>query len=161
MPETGLPHRETDRLGGHVARFDLTFPHLSSAKQMIRPIIQRVENHPNIEVFKQSVIRNVSGYIGNFKALVHNGKPEPLELKVRKHHRCTGLKPFDPSKIEEYGYGKFPDVVTSMEFEEMLSAGKVLTKYGKEPRNIAIIHCVGSRSKVYHEYCSAPAAWSP
>ena len=56
--------------------------------------------------------------------------------------------------IEEYGYGKFPDVVTSMEFEEMLSNGKVMTKYGKEPRNIAIIHCVGSRNKAYHEYCS-------
>ena len=61
---------KTDHLGGHVARFDLTFPHLSSAKQMIHPIIQRVENHPNIEVFKHSVIRNVNGYIGNFKALV-------------------------------------------------------------------------------------------
>jgi heterodisulfide reductase subunit A len=145
---------KADRLGGHVARFDLTFPHLSSAKQMIRPIIQRVENHPNIEVFKQSVIRNVSGYIGNFKAFVQNGQPEPLELKFGNIIAATGLKPFDPSKIEEYGYGKFPDVITSMEFEEMLASGKVLTRYGKEPRNIAIIHCVGSRSKVYHEYCS-------
>jgi len=41
-------------LGGLVARFDLTFPHLSSAKQMIRPIIQRVESHPNIEVFLET-----------------------------------------------------------------------------------------------------------
>ena len=67
---------------------------------------------------------------------------------------AVGLKPFDPSKIEEYGYGKFPDVITSMEFEDMLGTGKILTKYGKEPRNIAIIHCVGSRNKKYHEYCS-------
>jgi heterodisulfide reductase subunit A len=121
---------------------------------MIRPIIQRVENHPNIEVFKKSKIRNVNGYIGNFDTIVQNGLPETRELKFGNIIAATGLKPFDPSKIKEYGYGKFPDVVTSMEFEEMLSSGKVLTRYGKEPRNIAIIHCVGSRNKDYHEYCS-------
>jgi heterodisulfide reductase subunit A len=36
----------------------------------------------------------------------------------------------------------------------MLGTGKIFTKYGKEPRNVAIIHCVGSRNKIYHEYCS-------
>ena len=36
----------------------------------------------------------------------------------------------------------------------MLNKGKILTKDGKEPKNIAIIHCVGSRNKEYHEYCS-------
>ncbi len=145
---------KSDHLGGHVGRFDLTYPNLASAKQMIRPIIQRVENHPNIEVFKKSVIRSVTGYIGNFSSMVQNGQPGLRELKFGNIIAATGLKPFDPSKIVEYGYGKIPDVVTSLEFEEMLASGKLLTKYGKEPRNIAIIHCVGSRSKDYHEYCA-------
>jgi heterodisulfide reductase subunit A2 len=145
---------KTGKLGGHVSRFDLTFPNLTSAKQMINPIISRVENHPHIEVFRNSVIRNVSGYIGNFKAQVKNGINESCELGFGNIIAATGLKPLDPSDIEEYGYGKLPDVVTSLEFEEMLSSGKILTKSGKEPRNIAIIHCVGSRNKKYHEYCS-------
>ena len=145
---------KTGRLGGQVARFNLTFPHLSSAKQMIQPILQRVENHPQIEVFLNTEIIDVTGYIGNFKTIIQNGKEEQTELKFGNIIAAVGLKPFDPSKIEEYGYGKFPDVITSLEFEDMLGTGKILTKYGKEPRNVAIIHCVGSRNKIYHEYCS-------
>jgi heterodisulfide reductase subunit A len=145
---------KTDHLGGLVARFDLTFPHLSSARQMIDPIIQRVENHPNIEVFLRTEIKDVTGYIGNFKTVIRTTEEESRELTFGNIIAAVGLKTFDPSVIEEYGYSKFPDVITSMEFEEMLSSGKILTKYGKEPRNVAIIHCVGSRNKKYHEYCS-------
>lgn len=145
---------KSERLGGQVAKFDLTFPHLSSARQMIRPFIQRTENHPNIDVFLNTQIRDVTGYIGNFKTTVETADGGQTELKFGNIIAAVGLKPFDPSIIEEYGYGRFPDVVTSLEFEEMLSNGNVLTKYGKEPRNIAIIHCVGSRNKKYHAYCS-------
>ena len=145
---------KTDRLGGQVAKFDLTFPHLSSARQLIRPFIQRSENHPNIDVFLNAEIREVTGYIGNFKSTVETAEGENIELKFGNIIAATGLKPFDPSKIDEYGYGRFPDVITSLEFEEMLANGHLLTKYGKEPRNIAIIHCVGSRNKKYHAYCS-------
>ncbi|MCX6251145.1 MAG: CoB--CoM heterodisulfide reductase iron-sulfur subunit A family protein [Bacteroidetes bacterium] len=145
---------KTDRLGGHVAKFDLLFPHLSSSKQMMRPIIQRVENHPNIDVFLNTQITDVSGYIGNFTTTIQVNGNEPAKLTFGNIIAAVGLKPFDPSGITEYGYGKFPDVVTSIEFEEMLSKGKIFTKYGKEPRNVAIIHCVGSRNKNYHEYCS-------
>ncbi|HEC42934.1 MAG TPA: CoB--CoM heterodisulfide reductase iron-sulfur subunit A family protein, partial [Bacteroides sp.] len=67
---------------------------------------------------------------------------------------ATGLKPFDPSSVDLHGYGKLPNVVTSIEFEKMLKEGKIVTQSGKEPRTIAIIHCVGSRNNDYHEYCS-------
>jgi len=144
----------TDHLGGQVARFDLTFPHLSSAQQMIRPMIQRVENHPMINVFLKTELKEVSGYIGNFKAKLVNTVSGQHEVTFGNIIAAVGLKPFDPSVIEEYGYGKFPDVITSLEFEDNLRAGRILTKYGKEPRNVAIIHCVGSRNKKYHEYCS-------
>jgi len=67
---------------------------------------------------------------------------------------ATGLKPFDPAVIPEYNYGKLPDIITSYEFERMLLSGQILTKAGKIPKNIAIIHCVGSRNPKYHPYCS-------
>ena len=145
---------KSDHLGGHVANFDLTFPHLTSAQQLIRPIIRRVESHPNIDVFLKTEIKEVSGYIGNFKSTIRPEGKDPQELHFGNIIAAVGLKPFDPTPIAEYGYGKFPDVVTSMEFEEMMRSGKIQTKYGKEPRNVAIIHCVGSRNKEYHEYCS-------
>lgn len=144
----------TDRLGGHVVKFDLTYPHLSDAKQLIRPIIQRVSNHPLIRIFYGTEVDEVKGYIGNFTTVLNTPDDGEVELSFGNIIVAVGLKPFDPSKIEEYGYRKFPDVITSFEFEEMISAGRLLTKYGKEPRNIAIIHCVGSRNKKYHEYCS-------
>jgi heterodisulfide reductase subunit A len=145
---------KSDCLGGQVAKFDLTFPYLSSAIQLIRPIIQRTENHPHIEVFLNTRVKEVSGYIGNFKTILQNNGHEETELKFGNIIAAVGLKPFDASRIEEYGYGRFPDVITSLEFEQMLTKGQLLTKYGKEPRNVAIIHCVGSRNKKYHEYCS-------
>ncbi|MDP4282599.1 MAG: CoB--CoM heterodisulfide reductase iron-sulfur subunit A family protein [Bacteroidota bacterium] len=145
---------KSGHLGGHVVNFDLTFPHLSSARQMIQPVIRRVESHPMIELFLNSQIKNVNGYIGNFSTIVQNHAAEARELQFGNIIAAVGLKPFDPSVIEEYGYGKLPDVVTSLEFEKMAASGKIQTKSGREPRSIAVIHCVGSRNKKYHEYCS-------
>ena len=145
---------KSDQLGGQVKKFDLTFPHLSSAQQMIRPIVQRVDNHPNISVFLETEIGEVTGYIGNFKTVVSVNGEDPVELEFGNIIAAVGLKPFNPEVISEYNYKEFPDVITSFEFEEKLLAGRILTVYGKEPRNVAIIHCVGSRNKKYHEYCS-------
>jgi len=144
----------TDHLGGQVVRFDLTFPHLSSAQQMIRPMIQRIENHSMISVFLNTELKEVNGYIGNFRARLNFNGTEQPEITFGNIIAAVGLKPFDPAVIEEYSYGKFPDVITSLEFEDKLREGRILTKYGKEPRNVAIIHCVGSRNRNYHEYCS-------
>ncbi|MFH0864560.1 MAG: CoB--CoM heterodisulfide reductase iron-sulfur subunit A family protein, partial [Bacteroidota bacterium] len=145
---------KTEKLGGIVADVDSTFPYLSGANQILFPLISRVKKHSHIELFSESEIKQVFGYIGNFETTVFgkNGKETPL--KFGNVIVATGLKPFDPGRIEQYGYGKFPDVVTSLEFEKILNKGNILTKDMAEPKYIAIIHCVGSRNKNYHEYCS-------
>jgi len=66
---------------------------------------------------------------------------------------------FDPSVIAHYGYGRYDNVLTALQFERMCNAsgptaGKIVLKDGSEPKSVAIIHCVGSRDKNYHEYCS-------
>jgi heterodisulfide reductase subunit A len=71
----------------------------------------------------------------------------------------TGYDPFDPTPIRQYGYGVFDNVYTGLEFERLNSAtgptgGQIALKNGKVPESVAIIHCVGSRDKNYHEYCS-------
>lgn len=145
---------QSDKLGGNAARLDLTFPYMHSAVQMLVPLVSRLSNNPNIEVFLNSKIREIKGYIGNFEAQVTSAGVKETKLKFGNIIVATGLKSFDPSGIENYGYGRFPDVITSVEFEEMLLEGRVQKKNGAEPENIAIIHCVGSRNKDYHEYCS-------
>ena len=81
------------------------------------------------------------------------------ELEVGSIIVATGYDQMDPSVITAYGYGRYPNVITGMEFERLVSAagptgGHIVTKEGNEPRDVAILHCVGSRDKNYHEYCS-------
>jgi heterodisulfide reductase subunit A len=92
-------------------------------------------------------------------AVDHSMKDETLELEVGQVLVATGFDLFDPKRMAQYGYGKLDNVVTSLEFERMLSAtgpsgGRVLLKNGQEPRAVAIVHCVGSRDENYHRYCS-------
>lgn len=144
---------KSDKLGGQVANIDLTFPYMGSAQQLIKPKIDKALKHPNIEVYLNTSADEVFGYVGNFETKITPGGKE-VDLKFGNVVVATGLKPYDPKGIDNYGFGKLPDVVTSIEFEEMLKKGEILTSEGKEPKNIAIIHCVGSRNPEYHEYCS-------
>ena len=144
---------KSGNLGGHVGRVDLTYPYLNSAKQLLDPKINAVLNHPKISVYLNTEITEVFGYVGNFETtIVPDGKE--TELKFGSVIVATGLKPYDASKVANYGYGKLNNVITSIEFEEKLKSGNILTAEGKEPKNIAIIHCVGSRNEEYHNYCS-------
>ncbi|MCD4789829.1 MAG: CoB--CoM heterodisulfide reductase iron-sulfur subunit A family protein [Bacteroidales bacterium] len=145
---------KTDKLGGYAANIDLTFPYMYSAGQIIEPLICKVQNHKYISVFLESEVKDIFGYIGNFNANIISKDSFETELKFGNIIVATGLKPFDPSGIENYGYGKLPDVITSLEFEKMLINGSIRTEDGDIPKNVAIIHCVGSRNKNYNEYCS-------
>ncbi len=95
-------------------------------------------------------------------AINHDEKPENLKLNVGAVIVATGSQPFNPVIKPEFGYKKYQNVMTSVEFERVLSAsgpfeGKILRLSDKKtPKKIAWVHCVGSRDKsVEHEYCSS------
>lgn len=72
---------------------------------------------------------------------------------------ATGYDAMDPTPMTEYGFGRFEEVYTALQFERLNNAvgptgGKILMKNGQLPESVAIIHCVGSRDRNYHEYCS-------
>lgn len=84
---------------------------------------------------------------------------EEFEIEVGQILIATGYQSFDARKMPQYGYGRLDNVLTSLEFEQMLNStgptgGKVLCKNGKPPRAIGIVHCVGSRDENHHRYCS-------
>ena len=92
-------------------------------------------------------------------AINHDMQDEILDVKVGTIILATGFKDFDPSIVPELGYGTLDNVLTAMEFERLINssgptAGKVTLKNGHAPKSVAILHCVGSRDKKYHEYCS-------
>jgi heterodisulfide reductase subunit A len=82
-----------------------------------------------------------------------------FELDVGNIILATGFDTFDATSIPQYGYGRYPNVFTSMEFERLCSPtgpteGHIILADGRQPESVAIVHCVGSRDKNYHEYCS-------
>jgi heterodisulfide reductase subunit A len=97
------------------------------------------------------------------EAIIPNQKPEELVLKVDAIIVATGYDLFDPSVIEEYGYMKYENVITSLEFERIVcgsgpfgGALKRPSDLSNPPKRIAFIQCVGSRSLRHGiAYCSA------
>jgi heterodisulfide reductase subunit A len=143
-----------DRLGGNLARVDLTAPHFDSARDLIHERIAHVRGNPNITVMLRSELKSLSGFVGNFTAEIATNGGKPANVKLGNVVVATGYKEFDASRITHFGYGKLPNVITSFDFERMLRAGRVETKDGQLPQYAAIIHCVGSRSEEFHGYCS-------
>jgi len=94
------------------------------------------------------------------KAIDYDQKEEMIELDVGAVILSPGFEIFDPKVKEELGYGRYPNVITSIEFERILSAsgpysGHVIRPYdNKTPQRIAFIQCVGSRDHE-HDYCSS------
>ena len=74
---------------------------------------------------------------------------------------ATGYDLMDWTVYQEYGGGAYPDVITSLQYERLLSASGPTGGHikrpsdGKEPQNIVFIQCVGSRDKsIGRPYCS-------
>jgi heterodisulfide reductase subunit A len=93
------------------------------------------------------------------QAIDHGQQDRIEEVQVGAVIVATGFKLFDPTVCTRYGYGRFDNVLTSMEFERISHAsgptgGKVLLKDRRPPEAVAILHCVGSRDENYSEYCS-------
>ena len=94
------------------------------------------------------------------KAINYDMQDEYVELKVGSVILAEGCETFAPGIQYELGYNRFPNVVTSIEFERMLSAsgplqGKLVRLLDKKPpEKIAWIQCVGSRDS-RNPYCSS------
>ena len=96
---------------------------------------------------------------------------QEMSLEVGNIIVATGYKVFDAKRMPQFGYGIFPNVLTSLEFERLLNASGptggnitlrskdkkgnwIFTSESEKPESIAIIHCIGSRDKNYNKYCS-------
>ncbi len=94
-------------------------------------------------------------------AINFNAKPEKVELDVGTIIVATGLDIYDPAALTQYGYLKFPNVITSLEFERLINAGgptggRLLRPSDLSvPEAVAFVQCVGSRCKQKGSpYCS-------
>jgi len=87
-------------------------------------------------------------------------KPVTLNLKVSAVVWASGWDPYDVDRVDYLGFGKFPDVITSLMFERLAAhngptGGKLLRPSdGKEAKTVAFIQCAGSRDENHLAYCS-------
>ncbi|MBW2563193.1 MAG: FAD-dependent oxidoreductase, partial [Deltaproteobacteria bacterium] len=98
------------------------------------------------------------------KAIDHTMKEEEIEVQVGSIILATGYDIMDPAPMKQFGYGTYPNVFTSLEFERLSNAtgptgGQILIRdengeLTKAPKSVALLHCIGSRDVNYHEYCS-------
>jgi len=231
-------------IGGHMAKFDKTFPTLDCAACILTPKMSAVGSHENITLWTYSEVVKVEGYVGNYLVTVKRkpryvnedlcvgcqecvmacvykeakfpdefnvglGKRKPIyipfpqavpqvvvidparclqvksgkckqtcveacadrhaidftqkeelvQIKVGNIIVATGFKLFDAKRIPQYGYGLYPNVVTSIELERLVTSsgptgGEVLLRDGRKPQSVAFILCVGSRDHRTNRWCS-------
>ncbi len=142
------------------SEFDLG---LGERKAIYTPFAQAVPNIPVIDTehcayFLKGKCRACEKFC-EVGAIDFEQVDQIVEVEVGNIIIATGYDSFDPTPITQYGYGRFDNVYTGLEFERICNAvgptsGKIVLKDGSQPKSVAIIHCVGSRDENYHEYCS-------
>ncbi len=140
-------------LGGWVAKYYKTLPTKPPYNRLEDPVVFRLieeaKSNENITIFTSATIESISGQPGMFDVRV-NQNGNVTEFRVGAIVVATGWKPYDATKLEEYGYGKLANVVTNIEFEQLAADGRL-----KEFKNVVFVQCAGSRDENHLPYCSA------
>jgi len=138
--ETFLVEKE-EELGGNLRHIYYTIDN-KNPQALLRELVEKVENNPLIRVYRKARVESVEGFVGNYTSrIVTEEGVEEIQHGVVIV--ATGAKEYRP---KEYLYGEHPNVVTQVEFEQMLINGDV-------PNDVIMIQCVGSRNEE-RPYCS-------
>jgi heterodisulfide reductase subunit A len=144
-----------DRLGGApiLEGYAKLVPSGEWAKDAIGGMVDRAANHELVDVRTGATVTSFSGEAGNFTASLSNGHAVDVSAAIL----CTGFTHFDSANKPEWGFGTYPDVVTTSQVEQMISSGQGVRcpSDGRKPQRVAILLCVGSRDRqIGREWCS-------
>ena len=137
---------------------------LGYRKAVYTPFAQAVPNFPvmdkvNCTYFIKGTCKACEKFCPT-AAIDFNQQDEILNIDVGNIILATGYDLFDARRVSNYGYGRLPNVFTSLEFERLSNSagptnGNIVLRDGKTtPKSVGIIHCVGSRDKNFNNYCS-------
>jgi heterodisulfide reductase subunit A len=149
-----LVEKET-RLGGApiLSGYARLVPSGEWARDAIGGMVARVQGHPLVRIHSGCSVDEFSGAPGAFTARLSTGET----LEAGAAILCTGFTHFDSVNKPEWGFGTFPDVVTTTQVEQMISSGRGVRcpSDGRKPQRVAILLCVGSRDRqIGREWCS-------
>ncbi len=155
-----LVEREST-LGGNVARLGSLYVTLGAATDLLAARIDAVRSHPNIQVWTDTVVDHVGGYVGNFTATLRPKDGAGPQFDIGAIVVATGYTLYDKARLGEYDGGRCADVIDGLQLEAMLrpdgpTGGRILRpSNGKAPREVVWIQCAGSRDPELHRaYCS-------
>ena len=143
--QTILVEREP-KLGGLLNRVS-TVSHdhgVMPAPEIVRVKTTLVESHPNINVYTDTEIESLQGYIGNYKVkLKTNGKSSEEALDISTIIVATGMKELEPTG--QYEYGSDSRVITQLELEELLRGMSENSEL--KVKDVVMINCVNSKNE--------------
>ncbi len=136
---------------------------LSKRKAIYTPFPQAVPNKPVIDraactYFRTGKCRLCERFCEP-KAIAFEQQESTQEIQVGAIIVATGFEFYRGEALSWYGHGRYPNVITALEFERLNNAsgpteGVLRMADGRVPQSVAILHCIGSRDKNYQEYCS-------
>ncbi len=146
---------KADRLGGApiLSGYAKLVPSGEWARDAIGGMVQRVVQDKLVEVHTGTTVKSFAGGPGAFTAELSDG----ATVRAGAAILATGFTHFDSLNKPEWGFGTFPDVVTTTQVEQMISSGKGVRcpSDGRKPQRVAILLCVGSRDRqIGREWCS-------
>jgi quinone-modifying oxidoreductase subunit QmoB len=143
-----------EKLGGWAAKLHKSTPIAAPYADLIdSPVhdkIKQVESNSNIKVITGASVEKTEGQPGLFDVTLTNGQT----MRVGAFVMAVGFQPYDASKLTHLGAGK-PNVLTTVEFEEMAKKGSLICKDGRPAKRVAFVLCAGSRDADHLPYCSS------
>ncbi|MGB9630253.1 MAG: FAD-dependent oxidoreductase [Thermodesulfobacteriota bacterium] len=118
--------------------------------------IWEIQNHPNISILTQTEPVAVEGIPGKYIVSLKRVK-EKIRLTPSAIVIAVGIEPYDASEKVEYGYGRYKNVITARDLDEMLRfEGRIFRPSDRKiPKTLAFFQCVGSRDQsIGNLYCS-------
>lgn len=149
-----LVEKESE-LGGVAGRLYSSFPKWENPQDLIKFKKQQIGDLPNIKVLPNSSVKGAQGESGAFEVEIESSAGSKERVKADAVVLATGFELFDCKVYGEYGYGIYPSVVNSLEFEDHLKRWGSGQDQQAPPKSVAFFKCVGSRDRSKGlPYCS-------
>jgi len=147
---------KTAELGGFAGKLYRSAPSRPPYREIeetgIAELAAEVKGEKKIDLRLETEVEKIEGGPCKFEVTLKGG----ATLKAGAIVLAAGFEPYDAKKLGHLGYGRFPDVVSSVELEEMVQKGQILRPSdGKPAENVLFVQCAGSRDPEHLPYCSS------
>jgi len=138
-------------LGGNLKYLNMLYPTQEGASILLNETIEKVTHKKNIQIFLNSELKDIYGYLGNYNASVIEANNKNHELKIGTIIVATGGKELKPNEFFEYNYSNH-NVITQLQLEQKLKGED--QSWLDKLNHITTLLCVNARQENGITYCS-------